>query len=338
MTAPSTSGERSTLARLRSVFWNDRTRRLRMPLRIIAGLGLWFVIGVAVSEIVTVLVRSPSPLIRLGTSHMGNVAVSAVDLVVGATAVPLAVYFASRYVDRRWFRDLGLRIDRQWWGDLAFGLALGGALMTTIFVVQLAAGWITVTDFFVVGGVPGWTFPFWFVLSVLGYLVGSVVEELLHRGFLLTNFAEGFQVGPVGPRGGVAGGIALTSGFFALTHATALNATTISTLSIGLAGIFLALGYVLTGELALPIGVHIAWNFFEGNLYGFPISGTTTTSIVAIEQGGPEYLTGGAFGPEAGLLGVGAILTGMVATAAWARYYRDNVGLAPSVSVPELRN
>lgn len=218
---------------------------------------------------------------------MGNVAVSAVDLLIGAPAVPLAIYFASRYVDRRWFRDRGLRIDRRWWADLVFGFALGGTLMTAIFMVQLSQGWVTVTDYFVVGGVPGWTFPFWFVLSVLGYLVGSVVEELLHWGFLLTNFAEGFQVGPVGPRGAVAVGIALTSGFFALGHATALNATTISTLSIGLAGIFLAPGYVLTGELALPIGVHIAWNFFEGNLYGFPISGTTTTSIVGIERSGP---------------------------------------------------
>lgn len=337
MRAPYTDGGLTTLARLRRIVWNDRTRRPRMPLRIVGGLALWFVVGVTVSELVTVLVRGPSPLIRLGTSHLGNVAVNAVDLVVGATAVPLAVYLASRYVDRRRFRDLGLRIDRQWWGDLGFGFAVGGALMTAIFLLQLAAGWVTITGYFAVGGVPQWTFPLWFALSVLSYVAGSVVEELLHRGLLLTNFAEGFHVGPLGPRSAVAVGIALTSGFFALGHATALNATTISTLSIGLAGVFLGLGYVLTGELALPIGVHIAWNFFEGNLYGFPISGTTTTSIVAIEQGGPDLWTGGAFGPEAGLMGVGAILVGMAATVGWARFYRGNLGIAPSVSTPELR-
>ncbi|WP_136361947.1 hypothetical protein [Halobellus limi] len=135
-----------------------------------------------------------------------------------------------------------------------------------------------------------------------------MIEELLHRGFLLTNFAEGFQVGPVDARGAVVIGIALTS------------------------GVFLGLGYVLTGELALPIGVHVAWNFFEGNLYGFPISGSTTTSILAIDQHGPDIVTGGAFGPEAGLLGVGAILLGILATVAWVRYHRGSSGIHPAVT------
>lgn len=336
---PSTaSGGQTALSRLRSLVWNTDTRRLRMPFRVLAGLGIWFVVGVSVARVMAIVFREPSPLIRLGTSHLGNISVLAIDLVIGATAIPLAVYLAARYIDRRWFRDLGFRIDHRWWADLAFGFALGGALMTTIFLVQLALGWITITGYFAVGGVPQWTFPFWFLLSVFAYVAGSVIEELLHRGFLLTNFAEGFQVGPFGPRSAVVVGIALTSGFFALSHATALNATPISTISIGLAGIFLALGYVLTGELALPIGVHIAWNFFEGNLYGFPISGTTTTSIVAIEQGGPDRLTGGAFGPEAGLLGVGAIVVGMAVTYGWARYYRGNEGIAPTISTPELRS
>ncbi|MFC7028853.1 CPBP family intramembrane glutamic endopeptidase [Halomicroarcula sp. GCM10025710] len=159
-----------------------------------------------------------------------------------------------------------------------------------------------------------------------------MIEELLHRGFLLTNFAEGFQVGPVDARGAVVVGILLTSGVFAFAHATAPNATAISTASIALAGVFLGLGYALTGELALPIGVHVAWNFFEGNLYGFPISGSTTTSILAIEQHGPDVMTGGAFGPEAGLLGVGAILLGILTTIAWVRYHRGGSGIQLAVT------
>jgi hypothetical protein len=93
----------------------------------------------------------------------------------------------------------------------------------------------------------------------------------------------------------------------------------------------LGLGYVLTGELVLPIGVHVAWNFFEGNLYGFPISGSMT-SILAINQHGPDTVTGGAFGPEGGLLGVGAILLGILATVAWARYHQRNSGIHPAVT------
>lgn len=323
---------------LRAAVWNSQEERPRMPLRILGGLGLWFVAGITLGGVLATVLTGPSPLLDLGTSHLGTIPVIAIDIAFGATFTPVAMYLTARFVDRRWFRDFGLRIDRGWWIDLGFGFGLGGVLMTAIFLVQLALGWITITGFFVVGGVPQWTFPYWFAISVLAYVAGSIAEELLHRGFLLTNFAEGFQVGPIGSHGAVAIGIALTSGFFALTHATAPNATTISTLSIALAGVFLAVGYVVTGELALPIGVHIAWNFFEGNLYGFPISGTTTTSIVGIEQGGPEMLTGGAFGPEAGLLGVAAILLGILATVAWARYYHGNTGLDSALLTPELRD
>lgn len=153
-----------------------------MPFRLVAGLGVWAVVGVALGRAAALLLTGPSPLLELRTTHVGQVAVSAVDVVVGAVGITFAIYLAARYVDRRWFRDYGLRLDRRWWVELAFGFALGGALMTGIFLVELAAGWITITGFFVVGGQPAWTFPLWFLVSVAAYVAGSVVEELLHRG------------------------------------------------------------------------------------------------------------------------------------------------------------
>ncbi|QZP39623.1 hypothetical protein [Halobaculum magnesiiphilum] len=172
-----------------------------MPLRIIAGLALWWILGIMMSGLLGTVVTGRSPLFELRGTPFGSIAVNAIDLVVGAIATPVAVYLTGRYVDRRRFRDFGLRVNRAWWTDLTFGFVLGGTLMTAIFVVQLALGWITICGVFVVGGVPQWTFPYWFLLSVGSYLVGSVIEELLYRWFLLTNFAEGFQVGPVDARG-----------------------------------------------------------------------------------------------------------------------------------------
>ncbi len=95
-----------------------------------------------------------------------------------------------------------------------------------------------------------------------------------------------------------------------------------------LAGLFLGVGFVLTGELAIPIGLHITWNFFQGNIFGFPVSGSNSgTSLISISQGGPDLLTGGAFGPEAGLIGILTMILGTLLTILYIRQTRGAVRL-----------
>jgi hypothetical protein len=100
----------------------------------------------------------------------------------------------------------------------------------------------------------------------------------------------------------------------------------------------LAAGYVLTGDLAVPIGLHTTWNLFQGGVYGFPVSGLGVgASVVAVEETGPDVVTGGAFGPEAGLLGLGAMVVGTAAIAAWVRWRTGDLRIDPAVTTPELR-
>jgi hypothetical protein len=129
---------------------------------------------------------------------------------------------------------------------------------------------------------------------------------------------------------------------FGLLHATNPNASWISTLNLILAGLFLGLGFVLTGELAIPIGLHITWNFFQGNIFGFPVSGMKSgVSLISIQQGGPNLLTGGAFGPEAGLVGIFAILVGSILIMLYVRNTRGEVRMRTELAVykkPEKKN
>ena len=110
---------------------------------------------------------------------------------------------------------------------------------------------------------------------------------------------------------------------------------TLSTINLTLwGGLVLGLGYVLTGRLALPMGLHIAWNFFEGNVFGLPVSGWTTlgATFLLIEQSGPPLLTGGAFGPEAGLLTIAASLIGVLMILLWVRVRSGRVALQTSLA------
>jgi ethanolamine transporter EutH len=102
----------------------------------------------------------------------------------------------------------------------------------------------------------------------------------------------------------------LSSAVFGILHWSNPNAAWNSVVGIFLAGIFLAFAYTRTRKLWLPIGLHIGWNFFEGVVFGFPVSGLDIFQLVHHTVTGPELWTGGAFGPEAGLIIFPALLLG----------------------------
>ncbi|AXG05244.1 CPBP family intramembrane metalloprotease [Haloplanus rubicundus] len=319
---------------LRGVLWNDAERRPRALLRVVLLIVVAALLAIGTS--VGAAVGFGALRSWLSTAFGEAVAttlVAVVGVALTGGTVTLAVLIAGRYVDRRRVRDFGLRIDRGWWLDCGFGLALGAGLLTLVFLVGLAFGWLRVTGTLQ----PRAGFAVRFAGLVAIFVAVGVYEELLLRGYLLTNAAEGL-VGWLGDRGAVVGATALSSLVFGLAHANNPNATLLSTLAIVLAGVMLAVGYVLTGDLAVPIGLHTTWNLFQGGVYGFPVSGLGVgASVVAVEETGPDVVTGGAFGPEAGLLGLGAMIVGTVAIAVWVRWRTGELRIDPAVTTPELR-
>lgn len=176
--------------------------------------------------------------------------------------------------------------------------------MMVIFLIELAAGWIIITGTFQ-NSFKGISFANGLFQTVILFFCVGICEELFFRGYQLRNLAEGLNHPRIGSRAALVSGYTLSSLSFGLLHIGNPYASVLSTINIFIAGLFLGLGYILTGELSIPIGIHITWNFFQGNVFGFPVSGTTPiVSFIAIQQRGPDLITGGAFGPEAGFLGL----------------------------------
>ena len=244
------------------------------------------------------------------------------------------MWIAGRFFDRRPFSGLGLRLDKDWWLDLSFGLFLGALLMTAIFAIELAAGWIEVTGTFeTLGG--GAFFPA-VLAPVTLFLCVGVYEELLSRGYQLKNMAEGLKYPGLGPKGAIVLAWVISSSLFGLLHLANPNATLVSTVNIAFAGLLLGTGYILTGRLGIPIGLHITWNFFQGTVFGFPVSGMNDlgAKFISIEQGGPPLFTGGAFGPEAGLLDIAATIVGSLLIWLWVRVRSGKATVEASISEP----
>ncbi|MBN1977629.1 MAG: CPBP family intramembrane metalloprotease [Anaerolineae bacterium] len=337
-----------------SIFWNDKQRRLRAFWRLGLHVGFMLVLGLIFLTIpiviVTVLVSAAQGAGLLPETFPGPLAPAVNDLLLMVGELILmvgAAWLAGLLLDRRRFADFGVHLNLNWWIDFGFGLALGAVLMGLLFAVEASAGWITITgamqslsyDLPFGASLPILSFGLAILTALLRFVGVGISEEFLSRGYHLKNLAEGFNFRPLGPKGAIILATLLSSSVFGMLHANNPNASFISTFNIILAGLFLALGYILTGELAIPIGLHITWNFFQGNVFGFPVSGTDAgATFIAIEQGGNDLITGGAFGPEAGLIGVAAMVLGGILTILWARVRYGQVGIWEKLATPDLRH
>jgi membrane protease YdiL (CAAX protease family) len=124
-------------------------------------------------------------------------------------------------------------------------------------------------------------------------LFPAISEELVFRGILF-RWIEEF--------GGSWVALVLTSALFGAGHLANPHASWIAAVSIALeAGVMLGAAYMLTRSLWLPMGIHAAWNFAQGEIYDIPVSGMPVHGMVQANLSGPPLLTGAGFGLEASL-------------------------------------
>jgi membrane protease YdiL (CAAX protease family) len=301
MTATPSPPGRSLLAR---IFLSPDEPRLRAGWRLLVQTVLMFVIGIAVG-IALVL------LSFLGANYDDLLVQQAFQIIV----ITCSVFLARRLLDRRSITSLGLKLDSRALIDVLAGIVITFFMMSAIFLIEFALGWLTFEGF-------AWQFdtPQTVVINALTILIVFVLvgwnEELLSRGYHLQTLASGLNL---------FWGVVISSAVFGVLHLGNPNAEEsrffVAT-GIFLAGIFLAYGYLTTRQLWLPIGLHIGWNFFEGVGFGFPVSGLDTYPLVRITVTGPELWTGGAFGPEAGLVILPGLALGSLLIYLYSKYIR----------------
>jgi membrane protease YdiL (CAAX protease family) len=321
---------------VRRVLVNQGERRLRAGWRLLVGLP---VLGFAL------IVANG---VRVGVA---DATVSGPLLAGAVVLLAWLLYYAivtgclvalSWLLDLRTLVGMGLAGDG-WWRNLGFGLVLGVVMTTVVFVAELAVGFVAVEGVLVTRPDNQFGVVVPVVLAIPGiflFFVGvGVFEEVLSRGYLLNNIAEGLDgLGPFGARSAIATGAVVTSLLFGLVHLANPSATLFSTFNITVVGLFFAATYVLTDDLGIPIGVHIAWNFSLSSLYGFPVSGLSTpATMLSVRQTGPSLVTGGQFGPEGGLVVYLALAVGIALTWWWVRREEGAVRFRTEITKPELR-
>lgn len=229
------------------------------------------------------------PILLLG-NYFNNADELLLLQVISLFGITLSVLLARRLLDRRSIASLGLRLDRQAAMDLAAGLLMSALMIGLLALLMWSAGWIAPEGF-------GWQLTSDSASQVALWLVIFIItgwnEELLTRGYHLQNLRDGLNL---------PWAVLLSSDAFGIAHIFNPNASWIAAANITLTGIFFAFAWWRTQSLWLPIGLHIGWNFTLGVVFGFPVSGIDTYRLASPTITGPQVWTGGAFGPEAGLV------------------------------------
>jgi membrane protease YdiL (CAAX protease family) len=229
-------------------------------------------------------------LVRFAPTWLAEI-IEGIIYLVGVVALTWAF---CRFVDRDSLGNLGLR-GQGWLVRVGAGWGLGTFLQLIIFAVLGIAGWLTVER--------SGSAALGLGASVLSWLIISFNEELAFRGYILQHLARAW---------GMPAAVVVSSLVFTAVHVLNPNVQPLAMVSLFAAGLLLASAYLVSRSLWLPIGLHIGWNLAEVDLLGFPGSGVPEPALVRSVVHGPELMTGGAFGPEGGLVGLAATLLGIL--------------------------
>lgn len=157
------------------------------------------------------------------------------------------------------------------------------------------------------------TAAIWGVLIVLaGWIVQGGAEEVLVRGWVLP---------VVGARYRPWIGLALSSLIFAAMHGLNDHLSILALVNLALFGVFAGLYAMREGSLWGISALHSAWNWVQGNIFGFEVSGMEAGggSLLKLAARGPDWITGAGFGPEGGIAVTLVLLAGVAALLLWRR-------------------
>lgn len=300
--------------------WNDNERRPRAPIRL--------VVGIVVVLVLANTGRTLQPSVLTGDGPLTAVLNTLVGGIPQAAGIVLGVILVALVFDRRLLTDLGISFERGVWRRFTGGLVLGLGITTLSITAGVVVGFYEITGFQLTGGPAVW------VLLVTGTALSQllivIAEELLARGYIITNGLEGLAGFPSIPRS-VAASVAVMMAalFFYATHSA--RGGVFGIMAGGLA-VLLGVAYVLSGDLSVPIGIHFGVNFAgliggsapqQATLVQVTSRTTVAESLVLPQEAVAVRLLGA-------VIGIGLLFW-------WYRRANGHVQIPSSIARPTLR-
>ena len=275
-------------------------------LRVILFVAFYFALLLIAGFILVYVQKKSAPTTDKNIATGG---ISYLLFIVNAVVSVAAVWLFRKIIDRRSFESMGFSIDKNG-AHAGTGFFLGIFLLcagTCILYFSKNLQWTDISfngnDLFISFGL---------------MVIVAFYEEIVFRGYILNNLLESVNKWLA---------LIISAFIFTLAHISNPDFSIVGAVNILLAGILLGLNYIYTRNLWFSIMLHFTWNFFQGPILGYEVSGMPLKSLLQHVIQGSELVTGGKFGFEGSLV---ATLLYILAISAFIWVYEKKYALSPS--------
>ena len=220
----------------------------------------------------------------------------------------LIVFFFRTVIDRKSFTSIGFEGD-DFFKNALMGLCLGTFLVCTGTLLMYFMGvveWIDIT---------AGTSPL--ILSAGSLMMVAVGEELVFRGYILRNLMKSFNRWIA---------LIVSAALFTIVHASNPDVEWVALINTFLGGLLTGITFMYTRSLWLPVFFHFSWNYIQGPVLGFDVSGIGFRTLLVLETNGNELMNGGNYGFEGSVI-CSALLALAIGTWTW-KYYKSPTSTA----------
>ncbi|PKQ61452.1 hypothetical protein BZG02_15985 [Labilibaculum filiforme] len=226
----------------------------------------------------------------------------------GTIGTLLLVWIFTRFIDQKQIIDLGFALQKRA-KDILYGLLTGFIMMGAGSLILYYTGhlYFESITFSLIG----------LTQSLLLFILVAINEEVFVRGYLLRNFMDSMNKYIA---------LIVSSLLFMALHLLNPNLSLVGTINIFLAGLLLGISYIFTKNLWFPLALHFSWNFFQGPIFGFEVSGTSSTPLITHSIQGSELITGGQFGLEGSI--IATVLCSLGILLFWRIYKKQDIVIA----------
>jgi len=200
-------------------------------------------------------------------------------------ALIVIVYLFRKFIDKKSIKSMGFNLKNKT-PDLVAGLVVALFIIGGGTLILYSLGHLEFSNYQFNQET--------LLLTFLLFLLVSFQEEILFRGYILNNLLT--------TRMNKYLALLVSAILFALFHAINPNLSLVGMINLLLAGIILGSTYIFTQNLWFPISLHLFWNFFQGPVFGYSVSGQKIDSIATIELTGDSLMNGGNFGFEGSII------------------------------------